>query len=406
MALGESKSELAGSIALAERRREATAGARAMASGLRARVPRTEADRCLPEETIEELLESGLFGIVKPKVFGGAELGLAALVDVTAELAAACGSTGWVYGVLAGHSWLINLFPVEAQREVFDNPRALTATVFRLGGTVTPVDGGYRLVDGVGRFCSGIDYASWVIVGNAVITDDGPPEPRFFIVPREDIKIIDDWHTVGMRGTGSRSIEISDALIPAHRSVRLDELSAGNSPGSELHTAPLYRMPFQLVAPFSIIGAPLGIAHGAIAEFSASFERWLADSSDVELPPEAATLGRLAHAAADVDAAHALVREDAKRIDEMLDPDGLDAIQRARLPRNWAYAAQTARRAVGRIFEAAGGSAVYEASALQRMWRDANAAAQHYAFLWDNAMVDYGRVVMGLAPRELIRRKR
>jgi 3-hydroxy-9,10-secoandrosta-1,3,5(10)-triene-9,17-dione monooxygenase len=352
------------------------------------------------------LLESGLFGILKPRVFGGAELGVAALVEVTAELAAACGSTGWVYGVLAGHSWMVNLFPVEAQREVFGDPDALIATVFRLGGKITSVDGGYRLVNGEGRFCSGIDHVSWVIVGGAVAADRGPPEPRFFLVPSADIEVIDDWHAVGLRGTGSRSIRIAEAFIPAHRSVSLGEMASGTSPGAQFHAAPLYKMPFQLVAPFSIIGAPLGIARGALDTYAKGFAGCLKNLGDTELAAQSATMARAGHAAADIDAAFALVLEDAKGIDEAASPKQLTDLQKARVPRNWSYAAQTTRRSVGRIFEATGGTAVYDGSDIQRSWRDINAAAQHYAFIWDNAMVDYGRALLGLAALHAIPKKR
>jgi alkylation response protein AidB-like acyl-CoA dehydrogenase len=391
---------------LAERRSAALASAVALASGLRARVEQTEKRRSIPEESVQELLASGLFGILKPRVFGGLELGIAALVEVTTELASACGSTGWVYGVLAGHGWMVNLFPVEAQREVFADSEALTATVFRLNGKVIPEPGGYRLIDGAGRFCSGIDYVSWVIVGNAVVTEGRPPEPRFFLVPREDIEIIDDWHAVGMRGTGSRSIRIAETFIPAHRSVSLDDVSKGKSPGARFHAAPLCQMPFQLIAPFSIIGAPLGVARGALEEFTQGFRRWLDGRSEVELAAESTTLARIAHSAADIDAAQALIREDARRIDEAADVDSLSAMQRSRISRDWAFAAQTARRAVSRLFESAGGAAVYDSSSIQRFWRDANAAAQHYAFIWDNAMADYGRSLMGLAPLHAIPKRR
>jgi 3-hydroxy-9,10-secoandrosta-1,3,5(10)-triene-9,17-dione monooxygenase len=238
--------------------------ARALAPALCERAAQTDNDRRLPQATIDELLDAGLFAVIRPRLFGGDELGIASLVEITAELASACGSTGWVYGVLAGHGWLLNLFPVEAQREIFADPRTLTATVFRLGGKAERVDGGYRITDATGRFCSGIDFASWVIVGNAVQSSDGPPEPRFFVVKRKDIEIVDDWFTVGMRGTGSRSIRIRDAFVPEHFSVSIESLAKGQAPGTATHTAPLYRVPFQLVAPFSIIGAPIGIARGAV----------------------------------------------------------------------------------------------------------------------------------------------
>ncbi len=70
----------------------------------------------------------------------------------------------------------------------------------------------------------------------------------------------------------------------------------------------------------------------------------------------------------------------------------------ARIPRDWAYAAQKARYAVNALFEAAGGSGIYNSSELQRIWRDVNSAAQHFAFTWDSAMTSYGRAVIGLQP--------
>lgn len=379
-------------------KRDALEVARGLVPQIREHAERTEADRQVPEQTIRELMNSGLFGILKPRIFGGAELGVGALVDVTAELAAACGSTGWVYGVLAGHGWLMNLFPVKAQREVFEDAAALTATVFRLSGTVTRVEGGYRLVDGQGRFCSGIDYASWVIVGCTVVSGDATPERRFFVVPRSDIEVIDDWFTAGMRGTGSRSIKIADAFIPEHRSVSVEELAAGSTPGGQFHAAPIYRLPFQLVTPFSLVGVPLGIARGAVGAFAAGLKPWVARLDELEVVAKSATLARIGHSGAEADAALALVLADAARLDVAAGSAEFSAMDRARISRNWAYAAQTARAAVARLFEAAGGMAIYDGSEIQRVWRDINSAAQHFAFAWDGAMVDFGRSLFGLRP--------
>ena len=199
---------------------------------------------------------------------------------------------------------------------------------------------------------------------------------------------------------------MAETFIPAHRSVSVAALARGESPGAELHGAPLYRLPFQLVAPFSIIGAPLGIARGAVDLYLAGLKAWLDGQSDVEVASKAATLARAAAASAELDAASALVREDAKRIDALTEPKQVGALERARLPRNWAYAAQTSRDTVSRLFAAAGGSTVYDGSELQRLWRDVNAAAQHYAFGWDNAMSDYGRVALGLPALNTIPGKR
>lgn len=379
-------------------REQALAIARGMHDAIRSRVRQTESDRIVPKQTIDALRDSGLFNIITPRSFGGSELGFTALVEVTAEIASACGSTGWVFGVLAGHSWMLNLFPLQAQKDVLGDGHTLTATVFRLGGTITEVEGGYRLVGGEGRFCSGIDHVQWVIVGNAVQRADGPPEPRFFVIPRSDIEIVDDWHTAGLRGTGSRTIRIAQAFIPAHRSVSVKDMMSGDVEGADAMRAPIYRMPFHNVTPFSLVGAPLGIARAALRSFSDGLAPRLKAMPADQMAEQSATLERLARATADLDAAYALILEDTRRIDTADSAHSLTPLEWSRIPRDWAYAAQTARRAANSVFEAAGGTSIYNASELQRIWRDVNSAAQHFAFTWDAAMTAYGRAALELPP--------
>lgn len=365
-------------------------------------------NRRTADETVAGLRQAGLFNIVMPKTLGGSELGFADLVRVTAEIGTVCGSSAWVFGVLAGHSWLMCLFPIEAQKEVFKDPDTLVATAFRLNGHVTVEGNGYRLKDGKAGFCSGIDFADWVVIGCAVRHADGSEEPRFFVVPKSDIEIVDDWFTVGMRGSGSRTILIDDTFIPAYRSVSMAEMIQGRSPGAEAHTLPRYRMPFVDIAPFSIIGAPIGVALGAVKRFAEDIGKRMQSWSEEEVAQQSTTLARVAEASADVDAALAIVLEDAARIDHASAPDALTLAERYRIPRNWAYAAQKSRYAVTKVFEASGGSAIYSNtnSVMQRFWRDANSGSQHLAFGWDNHMTNFGRVFAGLQPMAFTLKKK
>jgi len=376
----------------------ALAAARALLPQIAATSAQSEADRHLSDDIVDQMRRSGLFGLVMPRSLGGSGLGFADLVRVTAEIGTACGSAAWVYGVLAGHSWLINLFPQEAQTDVMSDPTTLIATVFRLGGKVVPEGDGYRLTGGSGRFCSGIDYASWVIIGNGVQMPDGSVEPRFFVLPKSQIEVVDDWRTMGMRATGSRSIRIDDAFIPAHRSCSLADMLAGTTAGATLHDGAIYRMPFADLAPFSIVGAPIGMARGLVRRFAAELGGKLGGADAREVAEQSATLARIGEASADIDAALALVLADAEMIDRARDPAEILPLERAQIPRNWAWAAQKARYAATQIFEVAGGSGIYDGNDLQRTFRDIQGAAQHIAFNWDKSMVGYGRAVAGLPP--------
>jgi alkylation response protein AidB-like acyl-CoA dehydrogenase len=383
----------------AEGRQRALAAAHALLPGIRSRATRTETERRIPKETIDELLGAGLFDVATPRRFGGSELGFRALVQISEALASACGSTGWVYGVLCGHAWMVSLFPAEAQAEVFGSPCALTASVFRMGGRTVAAPGGYRLLEGEGRFCSGIDHSGWVVVGNAIQQADGASVPSFLLIPRTDIEIVDDWFTAGMRGTGSRSIRIKDAFIPAHRVVAIGDLARGTSPGATLHRdSPGYSAPFPVAQPFSLIGAPLGMARSALEMLCESLSPRLTGMPPEQAGEQGALLARIARASADIDAAHTLILRDAELLDNATDPANLSAVQRALILRDFAFAAQSCRSAVTQLFEAAGGSGIYDSSALQRTWRDVNAAASHTAFNWDNAATGFGRARLGLPP--------
>lgn len=360
----------------------------------------SEADRHLSDALVDRIRASGLFGLVMPENLGGSELSFADLVRVTAEIGSVSGSAAWIYGVLAGHSWLINLFPEQAQREIMADPTTLIGTVFRLNGEIVEYEDGYKLTGGNGRFCSGIDYANWVIIGNAVKKADGSMEPRFFVVPKTDIQVVDDWQTMGMRATGSRSIKIDNAFIPAHRSVNFADMLSGSTPGAQMHEGAIYRMPFADIAPFSIVGAPLGMAKGMVKRFAEDLGKRLADADPLEVAEQSATLARIGEVSAEIDAALALVIADAEMIDRAKDPSDISQLQRAQIPRNWAFAVQRARHAANRIFEVAGGSAIYNGSEIQRVFRDLNSAAQHFAFTWDRAMTGYGRRAAGLKQGE------
>lgn len=380
-------------------RQEALEAARRLAPTLAERAERTEQNRSVPEESISDLLDAGLFGVVTPRRWGGSELGFGTLLEVQAELASACASTGWVYGVLAGHTWLGSLFPEQAQAELFENPRTLAASLIRLGGEApTRVEGGFRWAGGTGKFCSGVDHSNWVLVGGQVPGEDGTAEHWYFLLPSEDIEIVDDWHAVGLKGTGSKALVVRDAFIPEHRAVRFTDLSAGRSPGAALHRDGHYGLPYETVWPLSLAGAPLGAARGALKAFTAATEKRVSGLPAVAQAGNGPAFVRLAQASAQIDSAFALLLRDAAEADDALPGSTFTDLQKAARSRNLAFAVQQCRDAVNTLYEASGGSGVYLSGAMQRLWRDVNAASQHVAFTWDLAGMAFGRAAVGLAP--------
>jgi alkylation response protein AidB-like acyl-CoA dehydrogenase len=365
-----------------------------LAPAIAARATETQVLRRIPDSSIQELRESGLFAIATPKRFGGSGLAMDAALEATIEIAGACGSTGWVYGVLAGHTWLASKFPMAAQEEVFADPAVLIAALVRLGGTAPErVSGGYRWRGGRGKFCSGIDHSQWVLVGGVVSEADGSDGQRYFLIPRSDIEIEDDWYTAGLRGTGSKSVIVPDAFIPEHRTVPIASMLDGT--GGADHGL-YYRLPFQLVWPLSLPGTALGTARAALAAYTGMVRGKLGALSDEGIAEQSPSFVRIAEAAARIDAAELILLTNARRLNGLRALEDVTPAMRARYRRDNAFAVQEARHATNALFEASGGSGVYETGAMERIWRDNNVSAAHIGFAWDAAATAYGRETLGL----------
>ena len=371
----------------------------ALAPVLRERAAQTEALRRVPDESIADLHQSGLFRMLQPKRLGGSELPYRAIVELGSILARGCGSTAWVMTNLASHHWMLGMWPAEAQQEIWgkDGADVLIGSAFAFPcGHARKEKGGYRL-KGRWPFSSGIDASTWNIVG-ALVQDGGkPPEPRIFIVPEKAYTIIDTWHAIGLAGTGSNDVEIADCIVPDHMTLTPAEIGGGPTPGSRLNPGPLYRLPTFSLFCFILSAISLGLAQGAVAEFTASMRLRASTYSSKRLADLATLQLRLAEAAALTDAAERMMVggcDEATRLTEA--GAAIPVEDRVRWRRDAAYGAQMCAKAVDLLFVGSGGGVIYQSHPLQRIWRDVHAANGHIMVNWDLAGTLFGRVAFGL----------
>ena len=213
---------------------ELIARARALRPVLRNRQETTERNRRISDETIADIRNAGLFRALQPKHHGGLEIALDDAMRIIMEIAAGCGSTGWVYAVMAMHQWQIGMFPPECQDDVWsDRRQALTASSFSPVGAAVNVEGGWRL-EGSWPFTSGCDNADWIILGVRTLPelDASPTGQGYVIIPKGDYVIEDDWHVVGLAGTGSKDVIVENAFVPSHRLLTLPDALSGSPPGA------------------------------------------------------------------------------------------------------------------------------------------------------------------------------
>jgi 3-hydroxy-9,10-secoandrosta-1,3,5(10)-triene-9,17-dione monooxygenase len=384
---------------------EAVARARALAPIFRERAAETEALRRLPDRSLHDLMAASLFGILQPACWGGSELDVRTFLEVGIELGRADPAAAWSFTVTESHFWIIGLYPEQAQQDVWgERPETLASTALDPArAQVERVDGGYRL-RGEWAFSSGCDHGEWAILGGLVppAQDGQPPALHWFMLPRPDYTIVDDWYTLGMRGSGSKSIAVSEAFVPEHRAVRTRDLMEGRSPGRAIHPGPLYRLPLVAGWPCTFMGPTIGAALGAYETWREHIQTRIKRATGTVQAENVPAQLRLAESWAQLDAAQTLLRYHVTEVMRIVSSgEELSVLQRAQMRLYFSYVLKTCIEAVDRLFASSGGSSIYDGSVLQRYWRDLHTVGSHRVLDWDDATESFGRAELGLPLRSM-----
>lgn len=378
-------------------RESLTAKAAAMVPALLERQKEADALRRIPDSTHRDFLEAGLYRIFQPRRYGGMECENRAIIDIAGELGRGCGSSAWIFTNLVAQSLVLSMNCREAQDDVWGaNPEALIASGLSVsGGTATPVEDGIVL-DGLWSFSSGVDFADWLHLQVFVPQEDGPPEPRFALIPKGSFEVVDDWNATGLLATGSKSVRLNEVFVPNYRTVAAGVLSGGKGLSRDINSAPLYQISIWS-AGTQIFSAPaVGIARGALDYVENEFKDrvGVVGVKLAELPTAQA---RVAEANAEIDAAKALLIQVSEEATDFAERDVHPELeQRARWRLNNAYATQLSIRAVERLYPLLGARGLDAANPFMRAWRDVHAVGQQITQAWDMQATNAGRIRFGL----------
>lgn len=365
----------------------------------------TERDRRLPDKVIDTMRASGLMKLLRHRRYGGAECDPMTYLDVAREISYGSGSLGWVYGVLSFHDWYMAFTSEEFQQEAWgSDPDAFICDSFAPVGQITPVDGGY-LVTGEWRFASGVEWSDWIAVGGIAPPPDGEkPEHLLYFLPRSDFTIIDDWYTLGLRGTASRKVLVERAFVPAHRAFALARLAGPTGREAVAGDGPLWRMPLTSVQGLWIMAPALGVAQRMIDAYAENMRHRIRpfEGGAAQRENPAGQLS-LAAAATAWDTAWALAQKYAQegwerakaatRGEEWMVTDE----ERARYFSWRSSVARTSVELCDQLFIGSGAMALLDGNPLQQLFRDAHGASAHIGVDRGDGYTSRGRVAMGLA---------
>jgi 3-hydroxy-9,10-secoandrosta-1,3,5(10)-triene-9,17-dione monooxygenase len=377
---------------------EALARAHALVEVLRARAARAEAAREMLAETEADLHRSGLFRFLQPRRWGGMELDFVSILDIPAALGRGCASTAWNVGNLAVHHWMLALYDERAQDEVWSkDPDALIASgiAFPQGGG-RKVDGGF-LVNGFWNFSSGVDAAAWNMLAVTVRDGERVVDHRMCLVPRSDYEIVDDWHVLGMRSTGSKSVRARDVFVPEHRALSMYVIRGGSGfPGARVNPNPMFRVPLAALGSHCLAGAGVGNAQGALELTIEAVKERSTSYTAARMRDFQAVQLRVAAAGARIDAARLLIRNDCLEAQHLAEANRVPTIEeKLRFKRNVAYALGLCTEAVDTLHALAGANGIYDRYPIERLFRDQHALTAHIGYSWDAQGAPWGLVVLG-----------
>ncbi|MFD7645821.1 acyl-CoA dehydrogenase family protein [Kitasatospora sp. NPDC059795] len=374
----------------------------ALVPALREQAAWSEDNRRLSEETVAALADAGVFRLRTPVRHGGYECDTSTLVEVAMELGRADGAIAWTSSVFWIPTWIAGLFPDAAQDEVFTSPAPRVCGTNSPSATAVPADGGI-VVNGAWKFVSGAWHAGWQEIAAILLRPDAEPEPVMALVPMDELKIVDDWHTSSLRGTGSVTTVAEDLFVPEHRiipmsaSIRPQGLSEANA------HSPVWRTPAALVAAASGAGVAVGLAKAAREAFFERLPGRKITYTDYEAQNEAPiTHLRVAEAVNSIDQAEFHARRAAATVDaKAASGEEWKNEERARVRNDQGEATRLAKHAVDTLVGISGGTSIFLDVPLQRIARDIHAVALHALINPDTNAELYGRTLCGLEPNTL-----
>jgi 3-hydroxy-9,10-secoandrosta-1,3,5(10)-triene-9,17-dione monooxygenase len=346
----------------------------------------TEARDVLPE-TISDYHHANILRIIQPRRFGGLQLRFSLFSQIVEILTEGCPSSAWVYAVLGEHQWLLASYPERAQADVWgEDPRSLASSSLAPRATAERTDGGWRL-SGTFPFSSGSTHARWAIIGTFLGRSGDPASVAYLLVPFTEIEIVDDWHALGLRGTGSRSLKLRDVFIPKHRCVMTADLFAGKVPGAEVHPDyPLVRAPRGLMVNYSLPPVAIALGRRALAVALETLRGRISRGLTTMAASEFVQM-TIAESAAMIDAATLTMhygRGAAEALVATGEPIAPEFVMRAR--RDMTHAQHQVQAAVEKLVEVCGARSVYDADPLAEIRRDLltvlthNIASRHAAY--------------------------
>jgi indole-3-acetate monooxygenase len=371
--------------------------AREIAPIVRRHSAEAERERRLSQPVLDALRETGLLRMATPRSLGGLESDPVTRALAVEELGRHDSAAAWTLENPLDWAFVCCRLPDEGAEEIYGGGAdILIAGQFGRPLQATSTSGGYRIA-GRAPFVSNCYDADWILSTVVVDADESigdEPEMRMVYFPQRDCQIIDTWDVMGMRGTGSNDISVTDVYVPKSRTF---PMVPDFEPGSHFQ-GPLYRLPIVGAAAGGIPTPMLGVARRALDEVTELARTKTPVGSGCLLKERSSAQLQLGRAEATLRSGRLLLLHTLSEAwRRCIDGQTHSPEQKADLLLAMAHAMSSAVQAVDLACSIAGATSVRATSPLERCFRDAQ-TMRHHVFASEQRYGTYGQVRLGVPP--------
>lgn len=371
------------------------------------RAAQSESDRLArpPEHIVEKMKAAGVYSLTVPRAYGGLQADISTWMKTVTELGRGDAGVAWAVTLVTACNWMIaGMYPKHVVEEVFAKRGTCVAGVFsNRACKARPVDGGILVEKGAWYFNSGVYQAQWDLLGVPTFDKNGEPAgPGIALVPMSDVKMLNDWDTTGIRGSGSTNVTMENVFVPRERIVSLLACNEGVQPRA--FPDALYRTAFSPLMAGILAFPVLGAGAHMIEEFVATLPNRDINLTFYLRQGEApVTHLQIGEASAKIETARLIMENACREMDEWAAAgDYMPQLQRARICRDTAFADRLVWEGVDILASAAGGSLARSGNILNRIWQDVKVGGMHPFVSVPSNFEMYGRMLAKVEPHLML----
>lgn len=204
----------------------------------------------LTDKQLDIIYKNRWFHLLVPKGLGGAEMSLPEFAEFMEVLAEVDGGFAWNVNLGAGANMFAGFMDQTVAARIFANEKTCVAGSGAVSGTAKKQDGGY-VINGHWKYASGSAHANYFSL-NATLVDEGNDQYVSFLVPADDVEVLDTWKAFGMKATSSHDFKVNNVWVPEEYLFDLQK-------PSPTVDSTLYRFPFKLLAEINMVVMLIGL---------------------------------------------------------------------------------------------------------------------------------------------------